>query len=122
MEHVVQFGINIDDTAIAEAVKRDAYKEIIKKLTDEARKALPREYSYGSRGNYEVDDRYVKATSCMTMKDAAEALGVSIGRVSQLAKGGLLDAVHIDGKRMVTIASVNARIENPPSHHRPKRS
>lgn len=52
----------------------------------------------------------------------SEALGVSIGRVSQLAKGGLLDAVHIDGKRMVTIASVNARIENPPSHHRPKRS
>lgn len=70
----------------------------------------------------EVDDRYLKATSCMTMKGTAEALGVSIGRVSQLAKGGLLDAVHIDGKRMVTIASVNARIENPPSHHCPKRS
>lgn len=28
--HIVQFGINIDDTAIAEAVKRDAYKEVIK--------------------------------------------------------------------------------------------
>lgn len=40
MEHVVQFGINIDDTAIAEAVKREAYKEVIKQLTDEARKAL----------------------------------------------------------------------------------
>lgn len=57
MEHVVQFGINIDDTAIAETVKRDAYKEVVKQLTDEARKALPREYSYGSRGNYEVDWR-----------------------------------------------------------------
>ena len=57
MEHVVQFGINIDDTAIAEAVKRDAYKEVIKQLTDEARKALPREYSYGSCGHYEVDWR-----------------------------------------------------------------
>lgn len=57
----------------------------------------------------EVDDGYVKATSCMTMRDAAEALGVSIGRVSQLVKGGPLDAVRIDGRRMVTIASVSAR-------------
>lgn len=59
MEHIVQFGINIDDASIAEAVKRDAYKEVIKQLTDEARKALPREYSYGSRGNYEVDWRSI---------------------------------------------------------------
>lgn len=57
MEHIVQFGINIDDTAIAEAVKRDAYKEIIKKLTDEARKALPRKYEYGGYGKGEVDWR-----------------------------------------------------------------
>jgi hypothetical protein len=57
MEHIVQFGINLDDASIAEAVKRDAYKEVIKQLTDEARKALPRKYEYGSRGNYEVDWR-----------------------------------------------------------------
>lgn len=30
MEHVVQFGINIDDTAIAEAVKR-VYDSIIRR-------------------------------------------------------------------------------------------
>lgn len=35
MEHIVQFGINLDDASIAEAVKRDAYKEVIKQLTDE---------------------------------------------------------------------------------------
>lgn len=57
MEHVVQFGINIDDTAIAEAVKRDAYKEVIKQMTDEARKALPRKYEYGGYGKGEVDWR-----------------------------------------------------------------
>ena len=57
MEHIVQFGINIDDTAIAEAVKRDAYKEVIKQLTDEARKALPRKYEYGGYGKGEVDWR-----------------------------------------------------------------
>lgn len=50
MEHVVQFGINIDDASIAEAVKRDAYKEVIKQLTDEARKALPMKYEYGGYG------------------------------------------------------------------------
>lgn len=47
MEHIVQFGINLDDTAIAEAVKRDAYKEVVKQLTDEARKALPKKCAYG---------------------------------------------------------------------------
>lgn len=36
MEHIVQFGINIDDSAIAEAIKRDAYKDVIKQLTDVA--------------------------------------------------------------------------------------
>ena len=43
MEHIVQFGINIDDSAIAEAIKRDAYNEIVKQLTEEARRALPKE-------------------------------------------------------------------------------
>lgn len=57
MEHVVQLGINIDDEAIAEAVKRDAYKEVIKQLTDEARKALPRKYEYGGYGKGDVDWR-----------------------------------------------------------------
>ena len=57
MEHIVQFGINIDDTAIAEAVKRDAYKEGVKQLTDEARKALPRKCEYGGYGKREVDWR-----------------------------------------------------------------
>lgn len=57
MEHVVQFGINIDDTAIAEAVKHDAYKEVVKQLTDEARKALPGKCGYGGYGKREVDWR-----------------------------------------------------------------
>lgn len=42
MEHIVQFGINLDDASIAEAVKRDAYNEIVKQLTEEARCALPK--------------------------------------------------------------------------------
>lgn len=87
MEHVVQFGINIDDTAIAEAVKRDAYKEIIKKLTDEARKALPREYSYGSRGHYEVDwrgiidEKVTKQVSTIVADKSDEIVDMAVKRV-----------------------------------------
>lgn len=35
MEHILQFGINIDDAAIINAVKAKAEKEIITKLTNE---------------------------------------------------------------------------------------
>lgn len=55
MEHVVQFGINIDDSSIAEAIKRDAYKDVIKQLTDEARKDLPKRCEYSGYGKKEVD-------------------------------------------------------------------
>ena len=87
MEHVVQFGINIDDTAIAEAVKRDAYKEIIKKLTDEARKALPKKCEYGSRGHYEVDWRGIigkeveKRVGAIIDERADEIVDMAVKRV-----------------------------------------
>ena len=47
MEHIVQFGINLDDASIAEAIKRDAYKDVIKQLKDEARRDLPSRYYHG---------------------------------------------------------------------------
>lgn len=68
----------------------------------------------------EVDDRYVRRTACMTVSEAAEMLGISRGRVSQLLNLGRLDAVVIDGKRMVTIASVNARLAEDVKAGRPK--
>lgn len=87
MEHIVQFGINLDDASIAEAVKRDAYKEIIKQLTAEARKALPREYSYGSRGHYEVDWRGIidkeveKRVGAIIDEKADEIVDMAVKRV-----------------------------------------
>lgn len=57
MEHIVQFGINLDDASIAEAIKRDAYKEVVKQLTDEARKDLPKRCEYSGYGKKEVDWR-----------------------------------------------------------------
>ncbi len=47
MEHIVQFGINLDDSSIAEAIKRDAYKDVIKQLKEEARRDLPSRYCHG---------------------------------------------------------------------------
>ena len=40
MEHILQFGINIDDHAIIEAVKAKAEKEIVESIKAEARSAL----------------------------------------------------------------------------------
>lgn len=68
----------------------------------------------------EVDDNYIQRSKCMTASEAAETLDISRGRVTQLTKAGLLDSVIIDGKRMVTIASVNERKANPPASHRPR--
>lgn len=55
MEHIVQFGINIDDTAIAETIKRDASKEVIKQLTNEARNGLPKKGGWGSSQSVDWD-------------------------------------------------------------------
>lgn len=68
----------------------------------------------------EVGEHYVRESAYMTVKQAAEELGVTSGRVSQLLKAGQLEAVTVGGRRMVTIASVNDRLSNPPAPHRPK--
>lgn len=68
----------------------------------------------------EVDKSFIRESACMTISQAAQALGITRGRASQLAKSGLLDSVEVDGKRMVTIASVNERKANPPAPHRPR--
>lgn len=68
----------------------------------------------------EVDERYIQATKTVSAKEAAEMLGVTKGRVSTLVKEGRLDTVLVNGRSRVTIASVNARIQNPPVPHRPK--
>ena len=67
----------------------------------------------------DVDDEYIARTNCMTFGQAAEELGVSPSRVSQLAKAGRLETRTIGGRTYVTIASVNDRKANPPAAHRP---
>lgn len=52
----------------------------------------------------------IDQSKCMTINQAAEALDLTPGRVSQLASNGKLQAVTFGKKRMVTIASVNERL------------
>lgn len=56
----------------------------------------------------------------MTAADAARALGVSPARVSQLIADGALDSWRDGSRRMVSRASVDARIEYAPAPGRPR--
>lgn len=87
MEHIVQFGINIDDASIAEAIKRDAYKEVVKQLTDEARKDLPKRCEYSGYGKKEVDWRGIigeevtKQVSTIVADKLDEIVDMAVKRV-----------------------------------------
>lgn len=69
----------------------------------------------------EVTGDVINKSKCLTIEQAAEELGVTPGRVSQLASSGGLQAVMFGGRRMVTIASVSKRKANPPAAHRPRK-
>ena len=68
----------------------------------------------------EVSGAYVADTALMTITQAAEALGVSVGRASQLASRGQLDCVVRDGRRLVTCESVSRRASEDHPAHRPR--
>lgn len=70
----------------------------------------------------DISEKDIEASKCMTMEEAAEKLDMMPGRGSQLAKAGRLVALTINGRRMVTITSVEARKANPPAPHRPKKN
>lgn len=56
----------------------------------------------------------------MTAAEAARRLGVSSARVAQLINSGLLDSWKDGTRRMVSEASVQARLEDSPKAGRPK--
>ena len=70
----------------------------------------------------DVTDEGILATRCMTVTQAAEELGITPSRVSQLLTSGQLEAYTYGEKRMVTIASVNERKANRPPAHRPRKA
>ena len=65
-------------------------------------------------------ERTLDGIPSVTASEAARMLGVSTARVSQLVKNGLLDSWKVGGTRMVSLASVNARLEYDPKPGRPK--
>lgn len=60
MEHIIQFGITIDDDAIKKNIEANALAAVVEAFTDEMKRNLPKTY-YGNT----VDWRAV-ANSCVT--------------------------------------------------------
>lgn len=48
MEHIVQFGINIDDQTIQKRIEENGYNDIIDKLVEEAKNDLPKTWYRGN--------------------------------------------------------------------------
>ncbi|MCL2679900.1 MAG: type II toxin-antitoxin system HicB family antitoxin [Coriobacteriia bacterium] len=69
----------------------------------------------------DVTEGFIERTKCLTVSEAAQRLGVSKGRVSQMLTSGALQAVPFGNERLVTIASVNNRKTNPGQPGRPRK-
>lgn len=67
-----------------------------------------------------VSDDDAEAARCVTLTGAAERIGVSRPRVTALVKSGALDVRLVNGKRMVTIESVNRLLASDRKPGRPR--
>lgn len=70
----------------------------------------------------DVSDEDIARSRCMSVGDAADELGVTPGRVSQLLSSGQLEPYMYGGTRLVTIASVMSRKASKPPAHRPSKA
>lgn len=70
----------------------------------------------------DVTTDFIERTKCMTVSEAADELGLTKGRISQLLSAGKLQAVEFGNERLVTIASVNARKAERPKAGRPQKA
>ncbi len=82
--------------------------------------AMGHEPTHGGKVIALAVSRELSDIPAMTAADAARALGVSSARVTQLASAGLLDSWKVGAHRMVSRASVEARLEESPKAGRPK--
>lgn len=78
------------------------------------------EPAHGGRVIAVAVSRELSDIPAMTAADAARVLGVSAARVSQLVSAGLLDSWRDGAHRVVSRASVEARLEDSPKPGRPK--
>lgn len=68
----------------------------------------------------DVSDDDAEAARCVTLTGAAERIGVSSPRVTALVKSGALDVRLVNGRRMVTIESVNRLLASDRKPGRPR--
>ncbi len=69
----------------------------------------------------EMGEQKAARAACRTFKDAALDLSVAPSRVTALVKAGKLDVVLVDGRRMITIESIERYIVNGRNSGRPKK-
>ena len=118
-------GVMCDGETLEEAATgaAEVLALVIATYLDDGR-ALPKPIFNDPHGlivSVDVTDEFIAETKCMTVGEAAEFLGISSSRVSQLLSEGKLDVYETGGKRLVTIESINRRLESKPQSGRPKR-
>ncbi len=69
----------------------------------------------------ELGEAETRRAVCRTFKEAAQDLKVTPSRVSALVKAGRLDVMLVEGKRMVTIESVERYAASERRAGRPKK-
>ena len=81
MEHIVQFGISIDDKTIQKRLEENAYEDVINQLVEDAENGLKRTPQFYNAGQIdwtyyvnEAIDRLVDANREQIIERAAELL------------------------------------------------
>jgi len=69
----------------------------------------------------DVTQEFIEQSKCVTASEAANMLGLSKGRITNMINSGVLQAVPYGNDRLVTLASINNRINNPRGAGRPRK-
>jgi len=116
------YGEDLEETVDRAA---EVLQLIIAEYLDEG-KPLPNPVFRGSQEklclaiSVDVSPELIERVKCMTVTEAAKALGVTKGRVAHMLDAGILLALPFGNERLVTIASVNMRKSHPRRPGRPK--
>lgn len=89
MEHVVQFGINIDDAAIQKAVEANATKAVLDDIIRDTKRELGLDGRYGYRSEFadEVAAKIIEAYKDRIIEQAVERLCKSVPRSKWFKEG-----------------------------------
>jgi predicted RNase H-like HicB family nuclease/predicted XRE-type DNA-binding protein len=68
-----------------------------------------------------VTPEMIERMKCVTVAEAASMLKLSRGRISHMMDSGILQAVPFGNERLVTLASINKRIQEPRRAGRPRK-